>query len=78
MRPGSVFAQRVKLCGSIERLFLLCLCKCVCVHVCLLNRWQLSYVVSPPSEMEKAKATLVECLLLEVSNSGSYVAMMVM
>ena len=25
------------------------------------------------SEMEKAKATLVECLLLEVSNSGSYI-----
>ena len=24
----------------------------------------------PCSEMEKAKATLVECLLLEVSNSG--------
>ena len=30
---------------------------CVCVSL-------------PYSEMEKAKATLVECLLLEVSNSG--------
>ena len=41
-------------------------CACASVGVCTCGvRGSL-----PCSEMEKAKGTLVECLLLEVSNSG--------
>ena len=69
MRPGLII---FKLSGSNGRLFSIVLVQVfVCVHVFTESMMMNGVCGSLPcSEMEKAKGTLVECLLLEVSNSG--------